>query len=432
MAYTETRETGYFDRLKSSCSGVIAGVVLIIIGTGVLWWNEGRSVHTADMLDDAQKITTELSDINKVDASQNGQLVHATGMCQTQDSLVDDFFHVGMVGIRIIRKAEYYQWDESSETKTEEKIGGKKVETTTYTYNKKWTDEPIQSSNFHDPAYQNANFVITNVEDAEFQAENVTLGVYTLNTSLINQINGREAWNIDLDDELMDDWNNEIARIKGNRSAIVDNLEETATAATDEQADTTAQEVAEATTPAIKKDRTYVHADGNVVYFGTSSLSPQVGDVRVTFERVMPTNVSILAKLNGDKFEAYTHDNGSSLCRLEVGTHGAEAMFNSARTENTLLTWGLRIFSVLFICGGFGLILGPISAVLNFLPFLAHIADKGIKFIGIAIGLAWSLVVFALAWLFYHPIIAICLLLLGVAIIGGGIFLAIKLFGKKK
>ena len=60
MAYTETKTTGYGTRVKNSCSGIGAGIIMFIIGTVLLWWNEGRAVKTADMLDEVAEKCVEM------------------------------------------------------------------------------------------------------------------------------------------------------------------------------------------------------------------------------------------------------------------------------------------------------------------------------------------------------------------------------------
>ncbi len=54
MAYTEKTTTGYGTRVGNSIKATLMGFVIIIGATILLWWNEGRAVKTADMLEDAQ------------------------------------------------------------------------------------------------------------------------------------------------------------------------------------------------------------------------------------------------------------------------------------------------------------------------------------------------------------------------------------------
>ena len=61
------------------------------------------------------------------------------------------------------------------------------------------------------------------------------------------------------------------------------------------------------------------------------------------------------------------------------------------------------------------------------IPFISSILNFGANVIAFIFGLVWSLIIIAIAWLFYRPLLAICILL----VIGGIVFLAVK-YGKKK
>ena len=104
MAYTETKTTGYGSRVKSSCGGIGFGIILFIAGTCVLWWNEGRTVRTGDMLDEVRDNYVEMENPNKKNAALDGELVHATAMATTEDSLSDAQFGVGAKAIALTSK----------------------------------------------------------------------------------------------------------------------------------------------------------------------------------------------------------------------------------------------------------------------------------------------------------------------------------------
>ena len=177
MAYTETTTTGYGTRVGNSFKAIGSGFLLFIAGTALLWWNEGRAVKTEKMLEEAGSAYVEMENPNKKDASLEGELICGTALATTEDSLTDAQFGIGAKAISLRRTVEYYQWVEHATEKKEDKLGGKEVTTTTYTYSKEWVSRPIESASFKDPAYQKKNMVLATFENDEQWAENVSWGV---------------------------------------------------------------------------------------------------------------------------------------------------------------------------------------------------------------------------------------------------------------
>ena len=89
MAYTEKTTTGYGTRVGNSLKATLMGFVIIIGATILLWWNEGRAVKTADMLEDAQGACVEMPNPDKKSAEFEGELVCATAMANTDEVLTD-------------------------------------------------------------------------------------------------------------------------------------------------------------------------------------------------------------------------------------------------------------------------------------------------------------------------------------------------------
>ena len=203
MAYQEVKTTGYGTRVGNSFKAIGGGFVLFCLATALLWWNEGRAVKTEKMLDEAGNAYVEMENPNKRDASLDGELICGTAMATTEDSLSDAQFGIGAKAIALRRTVEYYQWVEHDEETHEDKLGGKEVTTTTYTYSKEWTNSPVESAEFKDPAYQNKNFVLTTIDDAEQYAENVSWGAYKLNEGLIHRISSREGLNLAISEDLL-------------------------------------------------------------------------------------------------------------------------------------------------------------------------------------------------------------------------------------
>ena len=435
MAYTETTTTGYGTRVGNSFKAIGSGLLLFVLGTALLWWNEGRAVKTEKMLDEAGSKYVEMENPNKKDASLEGELICGTAMATTEDSLTDAQFGVGAKAIAIRRSVEYYQWVEHAQTKKEDKLGGKEVTTTTYTYSKQWVSSPIQSSQFHDPAYQDKNMVLTTVEEDEKYAENVSFGAYKLNESLIHSISSREGLDLALAEDILTQFNKSTQaayeRFYGVQKsiqqpsqpvqqpvaqAIPDSimalLPDSVKAQLDSLKavnDSINKQMANAEN---KKDLAYIHQAGNVLYFGRVPGAPEVGDVRVTFEKVVPAKVTVMAVVDGDTFKPFKAKNGKRFQTLVMGQKSGDEIIDAEKEANNMILWFFRILGVMMVIGGLKGIFGFIETILKVVPFIAGIFGWGVGLVCTVLGVVWSLIVIAIAWLFYRPLLGISLLVL--------------------
>ena len=436
MAYQEVTTTGYGTRVGNSFKAIGSGFLMFVIGTALLWWNEGRAVKTEKMLDEAGNAYVEMENPNKKDASLDGELICGSAMATTEDSLSDAQFGIGAKAIALRRSVEYYQWVEHEQTKREDKLGGKEVTTTTYTYSKQWVSSPVQSSQFHDPAYQNKNTVFTTIDDAEQYAENVSFGAYKLPESLIHRISSREAMDLTIAEDLLKQFDkstqaayerfygvqksiqqaSQPVQQPAQQSAIPDSiralLPDSVKAKLDSlQAvnDSINKQMANAEN---KKDLAYIHQAGNVLYFGRVPGAPEVGDVRVTFEKVVPAKVTVMAVVDGDTFKPYKAKNGKRFQTLVMGKKSGDEIIDAEKEANNMILWALRIIGIMIVIGGLKGIFGFLETILKVVPFVANIFGWGVGIVCTVIGIVWSLIVIALAWLFYRPLLGIGLLVL--------------------
>ena len=81
-------------------------------------------------------------------------------------------------------------------------------------------------------------------------------------------------------------------------------------------------------------------------------------------------------------------------------------MLENAREDNAVMCWSLRVLGAVLSIAGLRMILAPISLILNFLPLLGGIAETGLSLAAGLAGFAWSLIVVALAWVRYRPLLA--------------------------
>ncbi|MBQ4206223.1 MAG: TMEM43 family protein [Bacteroidales bacterium] len=407
MAFTETRTTGYGSRLGNSCMAIPMGIILFLVATALLWWNEGRAVHRAQDIKQVAKTAQSIGDISNANTSLDGQLIHTTGTASTEDILSDDLFGIKTNALAIVRSAEYYQWKENEKHETKDKLGGKQEEIITYTYERDWTADPINSSRFKDPDYQNVNNVIWEIEDMRVIASNVSFGTYILPELFISDIVSKQSDNvsplmISADNPALKQLNENVMK------ALGDNVR---------------PEAAQ-----VKDSLAYVHVFGNQVYIGFNPSNPSIGDIRLTFEQLAPScNISLIAVPTNGTFTTFQAKHDANEYELRVGTWTLDQMIKQANDENATLTWILRILGVIVVIAALKMIFGILVTILKLVPFLASIMNLGVSLVCGVLGFVWSLIVIAIAWIFYRPLLGIALL-----VIAAGLVYWLVIKGKKQ
>ena len=256
--------------------------------------------------------------------------------------------------------------------------------------------------------------VLTTYENAEQYAENVSWGAYKLSESLIHSISSSEGLELAMAEDLLKQLDKSTQAAyerfygvqKSNQStqqpvqqpAIPDSvkalLSDSAKAVLDSiQAinDSINKAMANANN---KKDLEYIHQASNVLYFGRVPGSPEVGDVRVTFEKVVPAKCTVMAVVDGDTFKPYKAKNGKRFQTLVMGKKSGDEIIDAEKEANNMFLWIFRLVGILMVIGG----------------LKGGIFGWGIGVVCTIVGIVWSLIIIAIAWLFYRPVLAICLL----------------------
>lgn len=365
--------------MAAAFATLVAGLVMFACGSWLLYYNEGRSAATAEAIGEAQRVTVDMSDVTKISPEFEGKMIHATGFADTKDTVTDSFSGLETTAISLRRQVEYYQWVESSKTETRKKVGGGEEKYTTYTYRLEWKNSPVDSSVFKDPQYVNKNTVLTTVPPETTFAKNVSFGAYSLPQFILQEISDTVPSALNLPQERIAELNAEIFPNAGERS--------------------------------------FVHAQNNVIYLGLSPSSPEIGDVRVTYTEVKPSYISILAQVIRNTFEPFRASNNNTFSAVAMGTAGAENMYGDAFTSNMTLTWGLRVAGIALVMFSIGLIMSPLPALVSVAPILGSIAWAGTYLVAFVFGLAWSLIIIAAAWLRFRPLASGGILIVALALI---------------
>lgn len=359
-----TSNSSWFSRLGKAFTGIVVGLILIVVGIALLFWNEGRAVKAYKTLKEGQGIVVDIP-ADAVDAANDGKLVHLTADAATEETLVDADFGISANAIRLSREVEMYQWKETEKSESRKKLGGGEETVTTYTYTKEWSGMLNDTANFKEPSgHENpSEFPYARLT---LDAEQVVVGAFYLSPELISQLN-------DFKQLPVRDVPEGVQWPEGAR------------------------------------------ADKGGIYLGANPAQPQIGDLRIKFSVVEPGPVSLVAAQNGDTFADYQTKAGGAIAMIVPGNVPAQQMFEDAISMNSLVTWLIRLGGFILIWIGFGLLFAPLSVLADIIPILGSLVGAATGLIAFLLALAVSLTVIAVAWLVFRPLLGIGLLVVAVA-----------------
>jgi len=377
---TVTSSQSWGSRLGESIKSVLFGLVLFIAAFPVLFWNESRSVRTARSLSEGLGAVVDVQP-DAVAAGNEGKLVHVSGAVDSGEELSDEEWNVQAKAVKLIRTVEMYQWKEEEKSESRKKLGGGTETVKTYTYSKEWSDSPIDSSQFQETA-GHENPGAFPVESQTFVADPVQVGAFTLSAEQLDQL----------------------------------------TNATDLKVDAAAAEQL----PDEVRDKVKV-AEGRY-YMGTNAAAPVVGDVRISFSTVNPSQVSLVGVQTGETFAPYQAKAGDAVLLVEEGMQTAAQMFKTAQDRNAVLTWILRAVGFFMFFLGTFLVFRPLAVFADVLPLFGTMLGAGIGLFAFLISVVLSSLTIAVAWIFVRPVLGVTLLVLA----AGATFWLIKRGRAKK
>ncbi len=335
-------------RIGNSFKGILGGFIAIAIGVILLWWNEGNNVKNIKTTNEMGKSYIDVSS-EKVDSNNEGKLIATHGKLINEEELYDSVFDVRVNTPVLERKVEMYQWEEKSDTDDDGE--------TKYTYNKVWKEGLIDSNNFHTNGYTNPSTMPYN--SIKYISQYVTVGAFVLTKDQLNTLNT---------DGIFSEFNTE------------------------------------------KISELNYTINGNYIVNSTDINNPQIGDLRISFVYNNSTDVSVLAVQSGNSFKDYESTSGKKVNRVMDGIHSGEEMISVIEKENKAIKWVLRIAGTLIIVIGFATILKPITAITSYVPILGSIVGSAVGLVSFLLGFAVSLVVIAIAWIRFRPLLGIILL----------------------
>ena len=335
-------------------AGVLIGIIMVICGTVLLWWNEGNNVRNIKTTDEIEKTVVEISPDDDP-AEFAGQLVAVGGKFTVEDvSLSDTTFGVEKHTAVLIRTVETYQWDEDEHSDDDG---------TTYTYKKVWHEGLIDSSRFHhESGHENPTSEVY-VSEAVY-AENVSLGKYHLSSAQIAKMDAERP-------------------LSGSDAAN------------------------------IPED---FSANGQYVTNCADLDNPSIGDVRICWKYNDWEEVSLISQVSGTSFVSWTSAVGKKVNWVTGGTKTASEMIEDMRTQDKIMKWLLRLIGFILIFIGYMSFISPLTKLIGYIPFLGNVVNFTFSVIIFLLSLIQALLVIIIAWFRFRPLLSIILLIVAAGI----------------
>ncbi len=364
-----TTRTSWFSRLGAAFGGILTGLGLVLAGIILLAWNEGRSVQSIRTNNEGVRAVASVS-ATRVDPVHEGRLIHVTAPASATGRLRDADLGLEADGLSLGRKVQYFQWVETSRSEKRVRLGGGEETITTYSYDRQWVDTPQDSSRFQQSdGHQNP---VPNLKSTVFAADRATLGAYSADAAVLNQITPEAPLT------------------------------------------PTAQDAAMAAAALSRP----VRVVENALYVGRDSAAPEPGDMRIHYATA-PQNMvlSVIAAQTGGLLKPYSTKAGAPLLMVHTGAVAADQMFAQAKAANQTLSWILRGVGLVVLMVAVGMILGPLGVLADVLPFLGSIVRVGTGLVAGLTGLVLAALTIASAWIVYRPVIAIGLVVVAGAVV---------------
>ena len=391
---TETTSSSFGQNIVSSVKGVVIGLILFIASFVILWISEGQT-NWGKVAKTSREITGD-----RVNAAAEGAFVSISGKLVSPDEVGDPGYLKPGPYLSLSRQVEMYAWTEKSSSKTKKKIGGGSETTTTYSYEREWTGSPDDSSGFKQPeGHFNPSL---SVEDREFRVGQASVGAYPVAIGRLGLPGGSR---VELNEEIL--------------GFSVPVPAPTAPGPAPEQP--AGAEAAQATTPvpvpaAPAPDQPRLA--GGYIYLGAGSpQAPRIGDIRISYLALPAgTEVTVFGVQKEGKLAPYSYEDSTFYRALAGGR--AEAI-SQLGTEYKVKVWIMRAIGFLAMWFGMMLMVGPISTLLDVLPFLGNLSRGIFNLVLFPVALVLSLLTILISKVAHNPIALIVVLLV---IVGGGAF----------
>ena len=352
-------------KLKNTFFGVLIGIVLIIIGTIMLFVNEFDSVKETQILKEVEKQAIFV-DSNNILPDNNDKLVITNGDINVYENAVDSVFNVSAKTPKLKRIVEMYQWHEDYENDSNTSDYDNEEynnDSPTYSYTKGWYEQVIDATQFEEKGYTNPT-TIPYSEDT-FISSNVTLGSFSLTDTQKNEM--------DLNSNLY--LSNEV----------------------------------------VVPANFYVTSE----YITNSKdiSNPEIGDIRISYKYSEWPDATVLAVQSNNTFKDFLSSTGKKVNKIKMGKSTKSEMVEKIKNENNNNTWMYRAVGAMLVILGYFFFFSPLTSVIHLFSFLGSVFNVSMSALIGLLGVVHSLVVIMIAWVFVRPILGIFVVILIVGVV---------------
>jgi Transmembrane protein 43 len=364
--YTESSTQNWLQQFMSSLAGVVIGICLFIGSFVLLFHNEGR-------IDFSQAAKSAIVIPADTPSSQaQGKIVSLTGDITTPGTIGDGLYIKPGAYVALSRTVEMYAWEEKESKQESKQLGGSKTTTTTYRYNKIWTNRPPESIKFkQSSSHRNPAKAL---KDQVFKAPTATIGAYGVDMAKLEH---------------------PVSEIYcGDANVITPGINR----------DKRQQLALEPALLLARKNAPRPQLVGqNYLFQGMGTPdTPRIGDLRICYAALpSQTRVTLFGLLSSSLITA-ANINEEAFFRIFPGER--IAAIGTLKTEYQLMLWGLRACGFVMMWIGLSMMLGPIGAIANVIPFLGDIVEALSGTASLIVAFLLSTVTILVSSLLHNPV----------------------------
>jgi len=422
----EAEAPGYLQRVGSSAAGMCFSPVVLLFAVWLLFMNEGWAIKTHQTLNEVRDNAIHIQ-ASSVLNENYGKLIHATHKVSVEDPLVDDVFQISRHAVTMTRHVDMYQWVQKSTTQ-EKKLSNGEVETTTrYTYSKDWRSDVQQ--NFKKPeGHRNPGSFL--YESQTLKSSTVNFGAFELGSTLVEQLTRTvkvpvSASGLPLDIK-------KIARVSGyyvhipGESVEQDGIKGAGISRHIESVDGEEKIIYEldSTGERFSSKQKAQHALSHSSHAGGT----KVGDMRISFDEVPCSTVSVLAKQSDSTLTDWSSSiPGYSYGMVADGVSGVDEMVEGAQSANNIFCWVKRVSGFVICWIAFSMMTSLLHTLVDWVPLIRNLVSLGLTIMNGVLAVTVTFVTISVGWIFYRPMIGCSLLAIGL----GALYMASAAGAKK-